>query len=148
MKLWSLPKLMSSKSISLLNFVYAIPWKYCYIFQLQSISMLVTRHVFLLYYFPGFRISNTWSWAAFYRNTLIRMPWAETSWKSSAKPLGGLLSTLTKVKAGDKKRLTTLYEHRREAHRSIAPKVRSTAFLDHFLQSRKTVRMWSGSIMK
>lgn len=87
MKLWSLQKLVSSKSISLFNPVYAIPWKYCYwTFSHCKLSMLVTRHVFLLYYFPGFHISNTWSWVSFYRNILIRMPWAEASWKSSAKP--------------------------------------------------------------
>ena len=87
----------------------------------------------MLYYFPGFHISNTWSWAAFYRNILIRIPWAEASWKSSAKPpLGGLLSTLN---WRGQKETYNAYEHRWEADRPIAPdpKVRSTAFLDHFL---------------
>ena len=130
MKLWSLQKLVSSKSISLFNPVYAIPWKYCYwTFSHCKLSMLVTRHVFLLYYFPGFHISNTWSWVSFYRNILIRMPWAEASWKSSAKPpLGGLSSTPNW--RGQKETYNALRTLMRSRQ---APKVRSTAFLDHFL---------------
>ena len=100
------------------------------IFPLQTIlSMLVTRHVFLLYYFPGFHISNTWSWVSFYRNILIRMPWAKASWKSSARPpLGGLSSTLNW--RGQKETYNALRTPMRSRQ---APKVRSTAFLDYFL---------------
>ena len=129
-KLWSLQKLVSSKSISLFNPVYAIPWKYCYwTFSHCKLSMLVTRHVFLLYYFPGFHISNTWSRVSFYRNILIRMPWAKASWKSSARPpLGGLSSTLNW--RGQKETYNALRTPMRSRK---APKVRSTAFLHHFL---------------